>query len=181
MHQEESGFQQSECTKFPNALYHSFTFNICAEKTRATAFCHQAQRDAHFPFQNSFSALFCFLREKFKCGVSIYSQLTHCASLQVFIRCSMLWKAFSENKAAICKCILKNVSGYHKIVLEWQSFGHCVKSYRRKLWFRYGYSNYEQYRWYRNIYRWYRNQVKYIIFSILHTYFHAVIFIQTKT
>lgn len=144
MLQEESGSQQSECTKFPNALYHSFAFNICAEKTRAIAFCHQAQRDAHFPFQNSFSALFSFLREKSKCGVIIYSQLTHCASLQIFIRCSVSWKAFLENKAGICKCMLNNVSGYHKIVLEWQSFGHCIKSYRNKMCFHYGYSNYEQ-------------------------------------
>lgn len=85
MLQGEPGSQQSDCTTFQNALYHSFAFNTCAQKTRAIAFCHHARRDTHFPFQNSFSALFSFLREKFKCGVIVYSQLTHCASLQVFI------------------------------------------------------------------------------------------------
>lgn len=86
MLQEEAGSQQRDCTTFQNALYNSFAFNTCAEKTRATAFCHHARRDTHFPFQNSFSALFGFLKEKFKCRVIVYSQLTHCASLQVFIR-----------------------------------------------------------------------------------------------
>jgi len=87
MLQEEPGSRQSDCTGFQNALYHSFAFNTCAERTRAIAFCHRARRDTHFPFQNSFSALFSFLGEKFKCGVIVYSELTHCASLQVCISC----------------------------------------------------------------------------------------------
>lgn len=45
MLQEEPASQQSDCTTFQNALYDSFTFNTCAEKTKAIAFCHHAWRD----------------------------------------------------------------------------------------------------------------------------------------
>lgn len=48
MLQEEPASQQSDCTTFQNALYDSFTFNACAEKIRAIAFCHHAWRDTYF-------------------------------------------------------------------------------------------------------------------------------------
>lgn len=126
--------QQSECTKFPKALYHSLAFSTCAEKTRAIAFCHQAGRDTHFPFQNSFSALFQSEKRRVQMQSCCLFSINVLCITENFYYMFCIVKGFFLRMTGAHECLLSDIVGYHAIVVRVTVlWSFCVKRYRHKL------------------------------------------------